>query len=97
METSGKWPDPRNSHTPKEQRRTGTSNLTGSITAQNDITVTGNLMVFPFQLFKREGQGAGDNKRVRREFERGTHIQDGQVLTGVKSLVHLFGSNSSNG
>lgn len=64
VETAGEWTDPRNSHTLKEQRRTGASNLTGSIAAQNDITVTGNLMMFPFQLFKREGQGAGDNKWV---------------------------------
>ncbi len=65
MDTAGKRPDPRDSHTLQKQRRTGASNLTRSITAQNNIAVTGNLVMLPFQLFKREGQGAGDDKRVR--------------------------------
>ena len=97
METACEWPDPRDSHTLKEQRRTGASYLSGSIAAQNDITVTGNLMMFLFQSFEREGEGAGDNKRVRREFERGTHIQDRQVLTCIQSLLHLFGGDSGDG
>jgi len=53
VDTAGEGPDPRNSHALQEQRRTGAPNLIGSITAQNDITVTGNLMMFLFQLFKR--------------------------------------------
>lgn len=65
VDAAGKGTHPRYPHTLKEQRRTGAPNLTGSIAAQNDITVTGNLMMVLLDLFKRVRQGARDDNWVR--------------------------------
>ncbi len=54
------------------------------------------MMLF-FQMLKGERYSPGNDERVCRKFEGSTHIQDQQVLTQIKPLLHLLGSNSREG
>ncbi len=96
VDTAGKGTNPRYPHTLKEQRRTGAPNLTGSVAAQNDITVTGNLMMVLLDLFKRGRQGPRDDKRVRREFEGSfilTHLTGGSFSLKSRHILELSDGN----